>query len=556
MNLNSNVLLSSVPSIDIERSRFDRKFEHTTTCNAGLLCPFLIDDCLPGTTVNFDTSFVCRMLTPLKPVMGDAVIDIFYFFTPYRLLWDHWREFMGENTSGYWAQETVYQIPHLVSQPVTGDSFEAKSLADHFGFPTDVNGFSVSQFPFRAYALIWNEFFRNQNTDNPTYFYKGDSDLNIGDYDYPLYGGQLLPVAREHDYFSDCLPTAQKLPNPVTVPFPDNYAPVITRPEETIVKRDIAEPQGQGGVKIRLHDYNGSALNGWNSLPSLNSQLTAAVGSQPSAWSADKPYFSNLWTDFRNVSLFTINSLRQAFAVQRYAERLALGGSRYTEYLQTFYGLSPQDARLQRPEFLGSQRFTINMSQVLQTSESGTTPQGNTAAYSLTGGSGAHVSYSTQEHGVLMGLFCIRHTRSYQQGINRAWSKRDLFDIYQPTFAHLSNMAVLNKEIFVSGDSETDNKVFGYQEMAAEYRYLPSVISGEMRSNYSQSLDAWHYGDYYQDTPTLSESWMAEGDSEIARTLALTDSSKYDQFLLQFHADIDTTAPLPLYSVPGLIDHF
>lgn len=563
--LNANERLSSLPTIDIERSRFVRSFKHTTTMNSGDLVPFLVDDVLPGTTLTFDTSFVCRMLTPIHPVMDDAFLDLFYFFVPYRLLWSHWREFNGENRSGYWTQPVQYNIPHLRTQANTTTGipgFQPKSLADHFGFPTGIAGLSVSQFPFRAYCMIWNEFFRNENTDNPTFIIDGDQDLSTPDATLDnvsaLYGGKLLPVARMHDYFSDCLPTAQKLAAPVTIPLVNEPVPVYTAYD----KHGVVNPW-DGSVQPMHYTSTDSIVSG---LPGVFNAyytsdgaggLTSSMEDSTNGATLITSQFApdNLYADLSGVSSATINQLREAFAVQRYAERLALGGSRYTEQLKTFYGLVSQDARLQRPEFLGSQRFRINMSQVLQTSETAVTPQGNTSGFSMTAGNGAHVSYSSQEHGILIGLMCIRHERSYQQGVNRCWSRRELFDMYQPPFAHLGNMAVLNKEIYADG-TFADDQVFGYQEAWAEYRYMPNVISGEMRSNYAQSLDIWHYGDDYASLPTLSESWMNEGSTEIARTLAITDSSQSDQFLVQLAVPIDTVAPMPLYSVPGLIDHF
>lgn len=413
--------------------------------------------------------------------------------------------------------------------------------------------------------MIWNEFFRNQNTDNPTINYNGDTDTTAGPSGTaPLYGNSLLPVSRMHDYFSDALPTAQKLIHPAGIPWPDYDIPVKTLSSEWAAS--TFPGTGNPPLKFASGRTNSSWTYQNGSIYSNNVGVTHIPSPSSDTGFNNSLFPTNLAVnlhDIESVNLgagpnwFDINTLRQAFAIQRYGERLAYGGSRYSEQLQTFYGLTPQDARLQRPEFLGSQTFSINMSQVLQTSATGSsgTPQGNTAAYSLTGGRGCHVSYSTQEHGVLMGLFCIRHDRSYQQGVNRAWSRRELYDFYQPCFANLGNTAILNKEIFANGTS-TDDQVFGYQEAWAEYRYLPNVVSGEMRSNYSQSLDVYHYGDYYSSLPTLSTGWMSEGSSEIARTLAITNPQNYDQFLLQFHCNIDTVAPMPLYSVPGLIDHF
>lgn len=546
MNLNSYETFSKVPDVAIERSRFSKPYDHKTTFDAGKLVPFYIEDCLPASTYQISTAMAVRMATPIFPVMDNAYLDLFWFFVPYRLLWQHWREFNGENTSGYWTQQTDYFVPQLISG---NDGFSAGSLADHFGFPTNVPNIKVSQFPFRAYCLIWNEWFRNENTDNPTYFIDTDVDLiyaNAPDTNGALYGGNLLSVCREHDYFSDALPQPQKM-EPVRIPMVGD-APVKT--SDDLGPWDPNSPPlkffGDSLPTAGVHPLVMKSGTGYTQLESTSG--SSSVSPNTTLWPA------NLYADLTGVTAATINDLRMAFATQRYAERLAYGGSRYTEQLNTFYGLTTQDSRLQRPEFLGSDRVTINMSQVLQTSSTdSTSPQGNTAAFSLTVGSGkAPITYSTQEHGIIMGLCCVRHTRTYQQGINREWSRRELFDFYQPTFAHLGNQAILNKEIFASGN-HFDDEVFGYQECWSEYRYKPSHVTAEFRSNYPQSLDVWHYADHYESRPTLSQSWMQEGDAEIERTLAVKTQN---QFIADFHVTTLLTAPMPLYSVPGLLDHF
>lgn len=547
MNLESYSHFSKVPDVAIERSKFTKPYNHKTTFNAGELVPFYIEDCLPASTYQLSTSSVVRMATPIFPVMDNAYLDIYYFFVPYRLLWDHWREFMGENRTGYWTQQTDYYVPQLTAGT---SGFGAHTVADHFGFPTKFGGLKVSQFPFRAYCMIWNEWFRNENTDNPTYVITGDDDLTSSSGGSALYGGQLLQVCREHDYFSDCLPQPQKM-EPVRIPMVGD-APVrtsenvntFTPPVEAMRLQTITGPVMPAGTHAMYAstDATGTILTqGYNT-------ITDPVPTQFGV------YPTNLYADLSGISSATINDLRLAFATQRYAERLAYGGSRYTEQLNTFYGLTTQDSRLQRPEFLGSDRVYVNMSQVVQTSSTTeTSPQGNTSAYSLTATSGkAPLTYSTQEHGIIMGLMCVRHNRTYQQGINREWSRRELFDFYQPTFAHLGNQAVLNKEIFAVG-GEADDGVFGYQEAWGEYRYKPSHVSGEMRSNYDQSLDVWHYADNYTSRPTLSETWMKEGKTEIARTLAVQTQ---DQFIADISVNTTVVMPMPLYSVPGLMDHF
>lgn len=549
--INNVVRDTSVPDIAHQRSRFIRPFTHTTTAIAGKLVPFFCDDVLPGTTLSFDTSYFCRMLTPLFPVMDDCYLTISYFFVPHRLVWEHFKEMLGENnsTTQPWTQPVTYSVPQVVTSGV--NTFAHKSIADHLGLPIQVAGLSVSALPFRAYVFIWNSFFRSQVVDPAEYWNSGDSNVTAGV--EPYKGGQLLDVCRFHDYFSDAFPTAQKgaaVNIPVAGVLPVQTTPVEFSPTEITSRypAKFGDVTTAANATTWIHDQGSLYTNNTGNvhIPSTSSDSGTNQQLEPTNWGV-------------NIALQTgtINDLRQAFAVQRYAERLALGGSRYTEQLQSFYGLSVQDSRLQRPEFLGSQTFPINMSQVVQTSEttSGGTPQGNVAGISVTSGKGCKVVYSTQEHGYVMGLFCIRHHRSYQQGIRRHWSKKTAFDVFQPTFSHIGMMSILNKELFANGSS-SDSQVFGYTDYADDYRKGYSDVSGEMRSSYSQSLDKYHYADTYATLPTLSANWMHEGATEIARTLALSNPIGYDQFLLQFHMQVDTTAPIPLNGTPGLVDHF
>lgn len=553
LNLNAYSHFAKTPHVDIERSKFSKPFNHKTTFNAGDLVPFYAENCLPASTYELNTSAVIRMATPVFPVMDNAYCDFYYFFVPYRLLWEHWREFNGENRDGYWTQPTTYLVPRV--SPGNTGGWPEGSLADHFGFPTKVNSLTdgVSCFPFRAYTLVWNEWFRNENTDNPSLFINTDEDLVYSaQNDSPLYGGKLLQVCREHDYFSDCLPQPQKM-EPVTIPIAGN-APVVTG-----AVRDVDPSEFERSMSFYSNTTSGnSGLHGLTiNFPSASAGRTGFLtyGVRDSgASNVGGLWPNNLYADLSGVTAATINDLRMAFATQRYAERLAYGGSRYTEQLNTFYGLTTQDSRLQRPEFLGSSRVPIGMQQVTQTSSTDdTSPQGNVAAYSLTVcGREAPITYSTQEHGIILGLMCVRHSRTYQQGLSREWSKRELFDFYNPTFAHLGNMAVLNKEIYFT-DSDSANDVFGYEEAWSEYRYKPSIVSGLFRSNAEMSLDSWHYADYYERQPYLSEDWMKEGRSEIQRTIAVPSQP---DFLADINVSCMVTAPMPLYSVPGLIDHF
>lgn len=549
MTNNSYVSDTRVPDIAHERSRFVKQYRHTTTCTAGKLVPFMAKDCLPGSTFSFDTAHFERMLTPVFPVMDDCRITIAYFFVPYRLIHPHFVNMMGENDSltKPWVQPGSYVVPHITTSSTF--NFQPKSVADHFGFPTGVNGISVSQYPFRAYCFVWNTFFRNQNTDVAAYWPTTDADISAGSSAYQ--GGSLLDVSREHDFFSDALPTAEKLDYPSGISFPDVRIPVYSGDEWPAGTFPITGEKFATSYSGSNYSRAGGSLYANNSgmlhIPSTSSDTGVNNPQAPTTlgWNAG------------GIDLFTVNQLRQAFAMQRYGERLALGGSRYVEILSSFFGLTVQDSRLQRPEFLGSQTFSINMAQVVQTSEttSSGTPQGNVSGNSVTAGKGARVVYSTQEHGVLLGVFWIRHSRSYQQGIDPEWSRRTKFDFYQTPFAHIGMVPLFNRALYADGSSN-DGQPFGYVEYGDELRYPISHVTGEMRSSYSQSLDAWHYADNYSSRPTLSQAWMAEGATEIARTLAITNPIGHDQFLVQFQCDLDMTLPIPMRSTPGLVDHF
>lgn len=555
MTNNSYISNTRVPDIAHQRSRFVVPWRHGTTALAGKLTPFMYLDCLPGSTYSFDTSFFCRMLTPIFPVMDDCYLNVSYFFVPYRLLWSHWKEFQGENNSVTtpWVQPAQYNVPHTYvnTQALSGVPFQNRSVADHFGMPTDVYNVSVSSFPFRAYCFIYNSFFRNQNTDIAAYWNDTDLDIQSGTAAYQ--GGQLLDVCREHDYFSDALPTAEKLSVPAGIAFPDTDIPVITLATEHTAQGHSVQPMKfASGV-------SGSSFTRAAGVPYVNLQGVFHVPATSQDTGINNPLIpTNTYADLgaASVDMFTVNQIRQAFAMQRYGERLALGGSRYTEILSSFFGLTSQDSRLDRPEFLGSQSWSINMSQVVQTSSTDSvSPQGNVAGNSVTSGKGARVVYSTQEHGCIIGLFWIRHRRSYQQGIDRMFSRRTKFDFFLPPFSRLGLQPLYNKEIYADG-SANDDKVFGYVPYAEDYRKPISHVSGMLRRNFSGgSLSAYTYADYYSTRPTLSQAWMAEGYSEIGNTLA-QQSVMYDQFILEFAAKLDMTLPIPLSGVPGLVDHF
>lgn len=569
MNRNKDAGFNQVPRLDITRSRFKRRQDVKLTLNAGQLIPFYVDEVLPGDTFSIDQAAIIRMTTPIFPVMDNCHMDIYYFNVPCRILWKNFKRFMGENDTGPWAQTQEYTIPQV---KITGTAKKPApyegSIMDYMGIPTKVSkgsntAFSVNALPFRAYAMIWQEWFRDQNVDNPAINSDADATVNYTDdetkgmdaatpdLEYILQnaytGGRPLPVNKFHDYFTSALPSPQKAGEPVHIPMGSN-APIYGYKDINLTQKIEASPSslnriwtdtiGGDGRQIIYNDENAEnkGIIGFNRFDS---------------WSGynGKGF---LGADLSNVSATTINQLRQAFQVQKYYEQLARGGSRYREMIYSLFHTKISDKTVQIPEYLGGTRITINMSQVIQTS--GTTPespQGNTAAVSVTPYNGSMFTKSFEEHGYVIGVCCIRHDHTYQQGLERMWSRKTNLDFYYPVFANLGEQAILKKELYLTG-TETDEQAFGYQEAWAEYRMKPNRISGKFRSNATGTLDSWHYGDNYTATPSLSQAWMKEGDSEIQRTLAVDNEP---QFIMDTVIDNTSVRPMPMYSIPGLVDH-
>ena len=566
MNRNSQTHFATTPTVNISRSKFDRSFTHKTTFNAGDLIPFYVDsNILPGDTVKMNTAMVVRMMTPITPVMDNAEIDTYFFFVPNRLVWEHWAEFMGENKTAPWTQTTPYEIPQ-VKAPNGG--WTKGSLADFMGFPTKISNYKASALPFRAYSLIYNEWFRDQNLKNPCYISMGDADtqgIDILDpnYDYVTdteCGAAPVKAAKMHDYFTSCLPEAQKGPA-VNVPL-GSSAPIVATEDGVPTAYQGNVPAAAVGQPFFTSIYSGSVWEGTTNSDGTARQMT---GTETIALAAD----------LSNAVGATVNQLRQAFQIQKFYEKQALYGTRYIESIRAHFGVTNPDFRMQRPEYLGGFRQPININQVVQTDATSSqitydpndgwgmtdlTPQGNTAAYSLTSGRNKDLfTHSFTEHGILMGLAVVRQTHTYQQGLNRMFSQKKFYDFYFPEFANLGNAPVYNKEIYCQSDSVVDtdgkvvnDKVFGYQEAWANYRYMPDIVTGEMRSNITDSLDVWHWADDYSQLPTLGDKWIDETDENIKRTIAIQN---HDQFMGDFYFAAVYTRPMPLYSVPGLIDH-
>ena len=576
MNRNSNSRFAQAPQVDIQRSTFDRSSGHKTTFNAGKLVPIYVDEVLPGDTFEMKTSAIIRGSTPIFPVMDNANLDIYFFFVPNRLVWDHWKEFNGENTTSKWEQTVEYSIPQMAPPPAEPGTVPSKpagwekgTLADYMGIPTGVGPgasqtnpeYTVNHLPFRAYCLIWNEWFRDQNLQDPLLIDTGDSQTNgthlvpegnptVSQNQAALTGANLLPVNKYFDYFTGALPEPQKGPE-VLLPL-GNTAPVITNqnPNSILPQYGVTFKSDQFTEVGKTHNLSIQVTGKKYGKMVADNKATTTLEAQNAV-----P--NNLIADLGNATAATINELRLAFQLQRLYERDARGGTRYIEIIKSHFGVTSPDARLQRPEYLGGERIPINIDQVIQTSATteGTTPQGNTAAYSLTGSQGSYFKHSFVEHGYVLGLACVRTEHTYQQGLEKIWNRKNRFDFYWPALANIGEQAILNKEIYLQDSKAMNEEAFGYQEAWAEYRYKPSRVSSAFRSNITiGSLDAWHYADYYEALPVLSAEWVQETYKNVDRTLAV-QSTLEDQYIADFWFKCKCTRPMPIYSIPGLIDH-
>jgi hypothetical protein len=566
MNRNNERHFNQVPETHVSRTRFNRDQNILTTFDAGKLIPFYVDEVLPGDTFSVDTAAIIRMNTPKYPVFDDAFIDFYYFFCPNRILWDNFKRFMGEADDNPWMPKKTYQVPKIL---ISGDSTEKaypaeQTILDYMGVPAKVvkgkdKKIEVNAMPIRAYVKIWNEFFRDQNVGNPAV---NKTDDNNTDYstgtttgeekdatlenilENAVNGGFCLPVSRFHDYFSSCLPYPQRGPE-VNIPIQlEGTAPVYAG-DKTNAKTSSEASWNNLGLYNGLDVDWSNAKNGIR-LENNGKLITDSTSGMPNNQ-------ISLHTSLYEASAvnITINQLRQAFAVQHYYEALARGGSRYREQVRALFGVSISDKTVQVPEYLGGGRYHVNINQIVQTSGQQTendTPIGETGAMSVTPINESSFTKSFEEHGFVIGVMCVRHNHSYQQGLERFWSRSDRLDYYFPQFANLGEQPVKKKEIMLTGTS-TDDETFGYQEAWADYRMKPNRVSGKMRSNAVGTLDFWHYADNYNDVPTLSQEWLNEGKTEIARTLIVQDEP---QFFGAIRVMNKTTRCMPLYSVPGL----
>lgn len=530
---------SMIPRADIPRSSFDRSHGYKTTFDAGYLVPFFVDEALPGDTFKADLNMFCRLATPIVPFMDNLFLETFFFAVPIRLIWDNWQKFNGEQENP--GDSTDFLVPQIQA-PEGG--WQYGSLADYMGIPTGVGGLKTSALWHRAYNLIWNEWFRDENLQTTQWMHKDDGPDPAEHY-------ILLRRGKRHDYFTSCLPWPQKGPG-VELPL-GGTAPVIGNGKTLGF---IDGNSGSFGPVYALNESSGNALQ--MSFGAYNKALPLSniQGVQPAhgvgLGVTTNPDASGLVADLSSATAATINSLRQAFQIQKLYERDARGGTRYTEILRAHFGVVSPDARLQRPEYLGGTSGRININPVAQTSASdATTPQGNLAAFGVYADSKHAFTKSFVEHCVILGLVNVRADLTYQQGLNRMFSRQTRFDFYWPALAHLGEQAVYNKEIYAQGTA-ADDDVFGYQERWAEYRYKPSLITGKFRSTDPQTLDVWHLSQKFDNLPKLNADFIID-QPPISRVVAVQDEP---QFLFDSYMRLKCVRPMPVYSVPGLVDHF
>ncbi len=538
------------------RSKFDRSHQLLTTINEGDLVPIYCDEVLPGDTARVNLNGLIRMSTPIYPIMDNCYMDTYFFFVPCRLLWEHWENMFGENDTNYWAEKTEYSTPTCTIGGQNG--LNNGSIGDYFGLPTGVkNEIKVNALPARAYAMIYNEWFRDENLEAPLMLgykktdeggkesepgnatkkrYANKPDLTTNTNEGTLYARYPAKAGKFHDYFTSCLPSPLKA-DPVEISLAGNAAVKLYKDIELTSEQAPADT-------IKLYN-NGEIYN----TKETTGKKPAIVSS--SGVSGTKTAY--LGTDLTSVSGISIADLRMSIALQHIFEADARNGTRYREFLSGTWGVTSPDSRLQIPEYIGGQRIAINVNQVVQTSQTDTTTGqalGNTAAYSLTTCSKQMVDYAATEYGYIIGLAVVRVEHSYQQGLATKWTRGGRFTYYDPRLAALGEQPVYNREIYAQGTTE-DNEIFGYQEAWADYRYKPSYVTGEMRSNYQTSLDAWHYADDYNELPRLSAEWIQEGQENIDRTIAVTSNISH-QFLCDFYFKEDWYREMPIYSIPGI----
>lgn len=540
-----NRFSSNPVNLDMPRSTFDMPSNLVTAFRCGWLVPIYYEEVLPGDSFKMSLSQTARQSTLLFPVMDNAYLDTYFFFVPNRLVWDHWKEFCGENNVSAWYNTEELQIPQFA---IPSGGFALNSLADFLGMPvgtspTNSTVKSVSALPGRACRLIWNEWFRDENLQDPLLVNTGDVESDSTLYD-------LLQVNRYHDYFSSALPSPQKGPS---VFLPLGLAPVITGTDH------ITQPAASDSIHFASNQEFGDSLYhtfAAFSGPSDPYKLYGQVYNEGSDVTSGTAFVvpSNLWSDMSQNTNLTVNAMRQAFAIQRFYEKSARGGTRYAELVRSNFGVVSPDARVQRPEYLGGSHVMLNVQQVAQTSPGSAdqTSLASLGAYSLTSDNKGIFNKSFTEHGMIIGFCCVRTDRSYSSGLPKKYTRKTRFDYYWPSLANIGEMPIKNHEIAYMG-AATDDEIFGYQEAYADYRYHPNAVTGYIRPQVTGGLGAWTYADYYSTKPSLSGSWIREGNAHFKRALEVQDTDA--QIIANFYFNVKATRPMPLYSIPGLLDH-
>lgn len=540
---------SDAPAMYMKRTKFDRSHVYKTTFNSGKLIPVFVDEVLPGDTTRMSVNYFARLATPIKPIMDNIYLDWFFFFVPNRLVWEHWQNFCFEQEDP--DDSTDYVIPTVTAAGNSGDAYIG-SLWDYFGLPVNTSGnlSGISALPFRGVYLIWNEWFRDENLQKSVKIQKGDTNevLNsarsseqpdwVFTTDTSIVPGFACPPrGKRHDYFTSALPWTQKGPG-VQVPLTGN-AFVYDAQGVSIPNMPSTVKEINVAGRLMTREYDGN----WPHEVYEYNQDNASL------FSSNR--FS--YADLESISGATINSLRTAFQMQKFYERLARGGTRYTEVIRSFFGVVSPDARLQRPEFLGSFTKMVMVNPIAQTSATDNiSPQGNLSAYGVTASKFHGFNKSFVEHGYVIGFVCARADLTYQQGINKMWLRSTVYDFYWPTFAHLGEQAIELREIYAQGEP-ADTTVFGYQERYAEYRYKPSQITGKFRSSVvGGTLDKWHLSQFFRNAPTLNEEFIVE-NPPIERIIAVPSEP---EFLLDIGFRYTTVRPMPMFGTPGLVDHF
>ena len=542
-----NNRFSQIPNSPIQRSVFDRSHDYKTTLDAGYLIPFFVDEVLPGDTFKLRVNAFVRMNTLIAPFMDNVFMDTFFFFVPTRLVWDNWQRFCGEQKNP--GDSTDFLIPCLTHYPGIDNiitRFTPGSIFDYMGLPTSTNSpdstvnFYVNALPFRAYNLIYNEWFRDENLIDSVVVPTGDGPDDVDTY-------KLLKRAKRHDYFTSALPWPQKGPSVEISATSGTYSPLV------YIGRGNSSTAGQINLPEGQRVTFGNYYKGGDVTGTISYLSVPTTGNDPIPLVTHPGGAPGVQTEvgIANTAV-SINDLRQAFQIQKFYEKWARGGSRYTETLRVMFNVISPDARLQRPEYLGGTHSRVNVVPTAQTSSTDSvSPQSNLSAFGVLGDSAHGFNKSFVEHGYVIGLCCLRADITYQQGLNRMWSRRKLFDFYWPTLAHLGEQVVYNREIYAQGTAD-DNGVFGYQERYAEYRYKPSMITGKLRSTDPQSLDVWHLAQKFDSLPKLNQDFIEE-NPPINRVIAVQNEP---QFFADFWFDLKTFRPMPVFSVPGLVDHF